>query len=205
MKAERAAEELKVIRQLMERPIRVSTMSGLSGIVAGLAAVAGVALDQYFWGRFEPQTAVLVNLAVWIGVLVAAGGGVLVLTRLRERRRGMPGWSRIKTRILLTILPAFVAGAGLTAAITGRYYVTGTWDAIAQGYLIPAIWMLFYGVALWQLGEFSPGEVRLLGAAFILAGVAAGLYPYLPYVTLGLTFGGFHFVYGIVVWIRHGG
>jgi hypothetical protein len=72
--------------------------------------------------------------------------------------------------------------------------------------LIPAVWMLFYGVALWQVGLSSPGEVRLLGAAFILAGLLAGAFFHAsPYLTLGTTFGGFHIVYGTVVWIRHGG
>ncbi|KPK84728.1 MAG: hypothetical protein AMJ81_04865, partial [Phycisphaerae bacterium SM23_33] len=66
--------------------------------------------------------------------------------------------------------------------------------------------MLFYGVALWQVGEFSVREARVLGAAFILAGLAAGafLQPY-PYLTLGVSFGGFHIAYGAVVWMRYGG
>jgi hypothetical protein len=66
--------------------------------------------------------------------------------------------------------------------------------------------MLFYGVACWQVGGFSLGEIRIMGAAFILAGIvsAGWLQPY-PYWALGFTFGGFHIVYGIVVWIRHGG
>jgi len=61
----------------------------------------------------------------------------------------------------------FVAGVGLTLAIMYRWY-----NGIGpnQWGLIPAIWMLFYGIALWQLGEFSPREVRFLGAAFILIG-----------------------------------
>ena len=54
----------------------------------------------------------------------------------------------------------------------------------------PAIWMLFYGVALWQLGEFSPVEVRLLGVVFLAAGlVSAGFFQASPYWALGLTFG----------------
>lgn len=203
MKAERAAEELKVIRQLMERPIRVSTMSGLSAILAGLAALAGCWADAAVCATWPPEEAFWINLPVWAGVFALALLATVLLTRLRERRQNMPFWSRIKTRILLTILPPFVAGVGLTLVITGRWYAG---IGPNQGGLIPAVWMLCYGLALWQLGGFSPREVRILGAAFILAGlVAAAAGQLSPYWSLGLTFGGFHIVYGIVVWIRHGG
>ncbi len=203
MDAEKAAENLKVIRQLMERPVRYSTMSGLSGILAGAAALAGLALDWHFSLNHPQTTALWCNLAVWMGVFLLAGFGVLILTRLRERRQGMPFWSAIKRRILMTILPPWVCGFGLTAAIIYRwYYAIGPneWG------LIPALWMTFYGVACWQVGGLSIRELRVMGAAFILAGlVAAAFCQYSPYWALGTTFGGFHVVYGIIVWIRHGG
>ena len=202
MDANRAADELKVIRSLMERPIKYSTQSGLAGVVAGCAALAGVVLDSKV-SQWASASALWVNMGVWAGVFVVAFAGAVILTRLRERRQGMPAWSLIKRRILLTILPPFVAGVGLTLAIFFRHVEhmgPNEWG------LIPAIWMLFYGVACWQLGEFSVAEVRVLGAAFILAGlVAAAFFQTSPYGTLGVTFGGFHMVYGLVVWARHGG
>ena len=212
MDAEKASAELKVIRQLMERPVRYSTQSGLAGIIAGLAALAGVFADAAVCGACRPVAAMWINVAVWAGVFLVAFAGVTVLTRLRERARGMPFWSAAKTRILRAILPPFVAGVGLTAAVMYRWY--GGIGPNQWG-LIPPIWMLFYGVALWQVGEFAVGEVRLLGTAFIAAGLLAGaFFQYtIPgtepgtagYWTLGITFGGFHLIYGAVVWIRHGG
>ncbi len=228
MDAEKAAAELKAIRQLMERPIRYSTQSGLSGIIAGLAALFGCLLDWRVSELYaaDPLKATRINMCVWGGVFLVAFGGVTLLTRLREIRNQMPFWSSVKKRILLTILPPFVAGAGLTVAIGYRWYIgegPNMWG------LIPAIWMLFYGVACWQVGELSIREIRVMGAAFILAGLvtaaffhydipglttplggANGLYLGLaegsgPYVTLGTTFGGFHIIYGVIVWKRYGG
>jgi hypothetical protein len=205
MDADKAARELQVIRELMQRPVRYSTMSGLSGILAGLAALTGVLADRVVSGRLahDPLQAVKINMGVWAGVFLLAFTAAVLLTRIRERRQGMPFWSDIKKRILLTILPPFVAGVGLTLVVVYRVWAQGgstTWG------LIPAIWMLFYGVALWQVGLYSPVEVRVLGAAFILAGLLAGaLLHGCPYLALGATFGGFHILYGIVVWFRHGG
>jgi len=206
MDTSKANRDLKVIRELMERPIRYSTMSGLSGILAGCAALAGLAADLYCWSNLAPKRALVANMFVWGGVFVAALTATSILTRFRERKQGMPFWSPIKRRILLTILPPFVAAIGLTFAIVYRYMHTGGLDSVWQGYLIPAVWMLFYGVALWQLGAFSPVEVRVLGATFIAAGlVTAAFGQWYPYWAMGVTFGGFHIIYGIIVWIRHGG
>jgi hypothetical protein len=207
MDTDKAAAELKVIRQLMERPIRFSTMSGLSGVWAGAAAILGLALDLYVTDRYQGrlQTALWINAAVWAGVFVLAASGVWALTRRREKKQGMPAWSSVKTRLLLTILAPFACGAGLTAVLVLRC-VGQVPGSLAQFNLVPAVWMLFYGAALWQLGEFSPREVRFLGAAFILAGlVSAGFLQDWPYCVLGATFGGFHLVYGAIVWARYGG
>jgi len=212
MDVDKAAENLKVIRQLMERPIRYSTMSGLSGILAGCAALGGVAADYWVCETYSPDEAFWINMGVWASVFVTAFACSAILTHVRERKQGMPFWSPVKRRILSTILPPFVAAVGLTLAIMRRWYIG---DGPNQWGLIHPIWMTFYGVTLWQIGSFSAGELRAMGVAFILAGVlTAWRYQYdIPgtepgtaaYWTLGITFGGFHIVYGIIVWIRHGG
>jgi len=212
MDADKAAENLTVIRQLMERPIRYSTMSGLSGILAGLAAIGGVVADAWVSDNLAPEDASLAIILIWAGVFLTAFACSAVLTYIRERKQGMPFWSPIKRRILITILPPFIAGVGLTFAIVHSWSLHETYD---QWGLIPPIWMLFYGVTLWQIGTFSAIELRAMGIAFILAGlITAWDYQYqIPgsgsamtaYWALGITFGGFHIIYGIVVWIRHGG
>jgi len=204
MEPQRASEQLTAIRELMERPVKYSTQSGLSGIIAGLAALGGCFADFYISGALPPEQAIPINLFVWGGVFAVAFGGAVILTRLRERQRGMPFWSNVKRRILRTILPPFVAGVGLTAAIIYRYEAYP--DAPNMWGMIPSVWMLFYGVALWQIGEFGVKELRWLSAAFLAAGLvcAAEFHTY-PYVAMGVTFGGFHLAYGTVVWMRYGG
>ena len=75
---QRAADELKVLRQLMERPIRFSTMSGLSGILAGCVTLAGLATDALVCQRWGVgSTTMWVNLCVWTGVFLVALAGTL--------------------------------------------------------------------------------------------------------------------------------
>ncbi|MCD4822965.1 MAG: hypothetical protein K8S55_00015 [Phycisphaerae bacterium] len=201
---DKAAEDLKVIRELMERPVKYSTQSGLAGIIAGMATLCGLAVDRYNWLHTTfADEAVLRNTFVWTGVFIMATVGVLIATRQRERKQNMPLWSGVKSRILRTILPPFLAGICLSAATIYQWYAYGNTQ---QGFLIPAIWMLFHGVACWQVGEFSVPEIRILGVVFLIAGiVTAAFFQAHPYWALGITFGGFHIVYGVIVWIRHGG
>ncbi|MCY2926236.1 MAG: hypothetical protein NT031_12490 [Planctomycetota bacterium] len=205
MDTQRAARELTVIRQLMERPIRYSTMSGGSGVLAGLAALGGCLADWCVSRAYPPESAFWINAGVWGAVLAVALAGTLILTRIREVRQGMPFWSSIKKRILLTILPPFLAGVGLTVAIAARWYAgrgPNEWG------LIPALWMTFYAVALWQVGDFAPIDVRVLSVFFLVSRVVAAVAfqdRLDPYWSLGVTFGGYHIVYGTAVWIRHGG
>ncbi|MBT3200056.1 MAG: hypothetical protein HN350_09080 [Phycisphaerales bacterium] len=212
MDADKAAENLTVIRQLMERPIRYSTMSGVSGILAGLAALGGVAADYWVSNNLSPKNAMWATVVIWASVFLTAFTCSVVLTHIRERKQGMPFWSPVKRRILITILPPFAAGGGLSLAIVNTWFLN---DIPQQWGLIPPIWMLFYGVTLCQIGTFSISELRVMGVAFILAGLLTACnYQYeIPgtelgtaaYLALAITFGGFHIVYGIIVWIRHGG
>ena len=163
--------------------------------------LGGVLADATLWPLFPPAQAALVICAVWATVFVVASAGVLVLTRLRERREGLPFWTTARRRVMRSCIPPYLAAGGLTLAILIRWYMgqEGLWA------LIPPIWMICYGQACWNVGEFSLTELRVLGAAFILSAAVAVFLPEWPYAVMGVTFGGYHLVYGVVVWIRHGG
>ncbi len=216
MTPEKAAEHLKVIRQLMERPIRCSTQSGLSGVFAGCVALLGVWADYTLCETVGLGAKVFwINSVVWTAVFFVALGGTLLLTRLREVRMGMPFWTPAKRRVIATVLPYFVLCVGLTWSIMYHRFILK--DHVNQYGLIAPLQMAFYGLACWSVGRYTIPEIRVMGAAFILAAIVTaffcqyrvfGFVPYdivAPYWTLGVTFGGFHIIYGIVVWIRHGG
>ena len=200
---EKAEENLKIIRELMERPVKYSTQSGLAGIVAGIIALCGNFADMFISRACNSTEATLYNIIIWSCVFVTALIAVLFLTRLREIKQGMPSWSRIKKKLLSTILPPFLAASGLTLVIIYRSHIH---DGPNQWGLVLPLWMLTYGITCWQIGEFGVLEIRILGVLFIIASlITAAFFQTEPYWTFGLTFGGLHILYGIVVWIRHGG
>ncbi len=202
MDPDKAAQNLQVIRQLMERPVRYSTQSGMAAILAGCVALAGTWADAFLLGRCSAGTT-LVAMGLWACVFLISLAGTLGLTRLREIRQGMPFWTPAKRKLLLTVLGPFVAGVGLTLAIVCNSFLTKGFEQ--WGLMFPC-WMLFYGVACWQVSQYSTREIGLLGAAFIVAGIiSAAFFQEYPYWTMAVTFSGFHIVYGIYAWIRYGG
>jgi hypothetical protein len=196
---EEARENLRVIRQTMERSTKYSTLSGLSGVLIGLAAIAGVLATNWLTGDAPPGASVYRHPSalalVWVSVLVMAVAIDFACNKRRAARVGKHVVSPLGAHIVLAALPAFLAGGVLTLFFYQHallYYVWG-------------VWMLSYGLAISAVGLFSVKPVLALGAAFVLAGAVTLLLP-LPYhlYMMALTFGGFHIGYGVVMARKHG-
>jgi len=197
---EEARENLRVIRQTMERSTRYSTLSGLSGVLIGLAAIGGVAVSDAMLARARAahplaRTDYLHLGPVWLVVLLLA---VAIEFGCNKRRAALVGKrvaSPLGAHIVLAALPAFTAAPLLT------------WFFYQHGLapLVWGVWMLCYGLAICAVGLFSVKPVSYLGAAFVLAGAVTLLLPArddLP--MMALAFGGFHIVYGVLMARKHG-
>lgn len=195
---EEARENLRVIRQTMERSTRYSTLSGLSGVGIGLAAITGVAVSDALLARAAhplARTDFLHLGPVWLAVLLLA---VAIEFGCNKRRAALVGKrvaSPLGAHIVLAALPAFSAAPLLT------------WFFYQHGLapLVWGVWMLCYGLAICAVGLFSVKPVSYLGAAFVLAGAVTLLLPArydLP--MMALSFGGFHIIYGVLMARKHG-
>ena len=196
MTAQQAAEHLRVIRELMERPVRDTTRSGLAGILAGLLALAGCFATWTLWTDLPGGRAPLSVALVWLGVLALAASGDILITWHRARRGGRTYWKRAQVQTALAIVPGFI----LAGFFSTLFSDLGLWSLIGFG------WMVGYGMALWTVGMFSIVEIKVLGAAFLVAGwLGMFLLAGYPVAAMAVTFGGFHLAYGLVVLKRHGG
>lgn len=197
---EEARENLRVIRQTMERSTKYSTLSGLSGILIGLSAIISVlATSRILHIRYtthQPLHSAYPTLAVlWLCELALAVGIEFACNKCRAQSVGKRLASPLGAHIIVAALPAFVAALALTA-----FFALHGLAALVWG-----IWMLTYGLAICAVGLFSVRPVSYLGAAFVLAGAVTLLLPtQLQLFMMGLTFGGFHIVYGALMGRKHG-
>lgn len=188
--AREAEENLRVIRELMERSTQHSTFSGLSGILAGIYSIIGCGFT--FWIEKQSQThapARLVFLGVWSVVIVLALGTDYLLTKRHAARVGKHIVSRLGKQMAYASIPGLGTGALLTLFLLQHQLLDDVFP----------VWMLCYGMAVSAVGIFSQREVRLLGASFLAAGAVTLFLPQIGLPMMATTFGGFHMVYGIVM------
>lgn len=181
MTTKEAEQTLSVIRTLMERSTRYTNLSGHAGIAAGILALGGSALR--LWGNTP-------FLPTWIGVLIAASGAIVFFTARMARQNGEPFWTRQTRTVVTALLPAFIAALVITMALA----------RVGQVALLPGTWMLLWGVGALAMGFFTPRVISLLGGAFMAAGfVTLFLNPVSDALSMGLTFGAIHLLFGTVL------
>jgi len=186
---DRAFDNLRFIRQTMERAGSFTAVSGLGIAGAGVLAVIAAAL-----------AARQNSLSDWVGVWVAAAFLAMVesaaLTALKARALGLPLVSGPGRKAALAFTPALVAGALLTVSLLP----TG------QANLLAGTWLLLYGAGVAAGGALSVPIVPVLGLAFIAVGTGALFAPaHLANWFMLAGFGGLHLGFGIAIARRYGG
>lgn len=185
----RAMDNLRYIRETMERAGSFTAVSGTGMCVTGLLAVAAALVD----GRDPAAARWLVTwMATLVGSVVVSGWA----TVRKARRARLPLFSGPGRKFLLAFSPPMLVGALLTAVLLRA----------GQAALLPGVWLLLYGTAVLAAGAFSVRIVPALGALFVLLGAAALFCP--PGWASALMvvgFGGLHLAFGLLIARSHGG
>ena len=182
-------DNLRYIRQTMERAGSFTAVPGVGGALMGLTALAAarIAAWQADAGRWLTVWLAEAGLALLIGIAAAAHKSA----RARMSLLSAPG-----RRFVAGFIPALAAGAILTMVLFRAGAVP----------LLPGVWLLLYGVSVVSGGAASVRIVPLMGACFMAAGVVALAGP-ASWGNLALAggFGGLHIVFGTVITVKYGG
>ena len=185
----RAADNLRFIRQAMERSATFTSIPGVGGVVMGAIALAAsvIAAGQPPGDRW---------LLTWlVAALIAAVVGFIAMVR-KARLAGAALTGANARRFALGMAAPFIAGA----AITYELWAVRTFTVMA-----PA-WLLLYGAGVLSGGIFSVPVVRLIGVCFMTLGIVAiATPPEWANVWLAIGFGGLHVAFGIYIARNHGG
>lgn len=186
---DRAMDNLRYIRETMERSASFTAVSGWAGVGMGCLALvtAWLAHDS---GSSKTW------LALWLGTAALSAAVATGAMAAKARRGGMSLLSGAGRKFVLSFLPAIFVGAILTLVL----YREGMTS------LLPGSWLLLYGAAVVSGGQFSVPTVPITGAFFLLMGTAAFFAP--PNwgdAFMAAGFGGIHIVSGLVIARQHGG
>jgi hypothetical protein len=203
---QQSLEDLQHIKKMMERSSRFISLSGLSGVSAGICALAGawfasqkincwVSGDCQLSHLIDNGGRELMNQLFWIATLtfVAAFTLAFLFTFLRSKKTGVPLWGGTTIRLFWnTAVPL-----GTGAIFLFRMMQLGQYDLVAPGCLI------FYGLALINGSKYTLGEIKYLGYGMLLLGIVNLWFTGYGLHFWAMGFGVLHIVYGAVMWVKY--
>ncbi len=201
-------KDLNAIRQMMERSNKFISLSGLSGVIGGLAALAGAAIAKYkmvndfmshsiesvwtpyFLGNLSYYSFYVIDAA--LVMLVAFGAGILP-TMARAKKKKQNIFNPTAYRMFINLLIPIAAG-GLFCLLLINYSLFG---------LIAPSMLIFYGLALINASHYTISDIRYLGYLEIALGLLNGIYPGKGLYFWAFGFGVLHIVYGLYIYFKY--
>ena len=211
MNEQQPLEDLHHIKQMMERSNRFISLSGLSGIAAGLSALVGAWFANQViednggtsgYRELVSKTFAFTSIRDFMGhrlfqiavyTFCAAFLSAFLFTYISSKKNRVPLWGYTSRRLLVNVSVPMIAGG----IYLFREMQFGNYGLIAPGCLI------FYGLALINAGKYTLSEIRYLGYCQLLLGivncwfVGSGLYFW------AIGFGLLHIIYGGMMWYKY--
>jgi len=188
---EHALDNIRFIRDAMERAGSFTSIPGWGGVGVGVTAIGATFIAQQFLGK-----SLRLWLTTWLAEAVLAAAIGFGTMAVKARRSEAPFMSGAAKRFFISYFAPLVAGAVVTVALVRV-------EAYAA---IPSVWLLLYGAAFVSSGAFSIRVIPVMGVAFMLFGCFAALVPLgASNILLGIAFGGLHILFGFIIARSYGG
>jgi len=194
---------LNEIRDLMERSSKFLSLSGLSGVFAGVFALIGsiAAFVRFKTDLYTPVHSTgdangdVISFLLIDGLLVLTFSllaGILFTVR-KARKRGLQIWNSSSKRLLIGMFIPLAAGGIFCLAMLHYGYV----------WLVFPVTLLFYGLALVNASRFTYPEVFYLGISEIVLGCIALFLTGYSLLFWAIGFGLLHIIYGATMYNKY--
>lgn len=198
--------ELGNIRQLMDRSSRFISLSGLSGVFAGIYALLGAGFAYWFLTKstnshyLHLYTHQQLNVSLLTFCLIDAGlvllfsvlTGIYLTTR-SAKKNNQTIWDTSAQRLVVNLaIPIVVGGFFCMAMLYHHLY----------GLVAPAM-LLFYGLGLINASKYTHGDVRQLGLLEVVLGLFSSIYIGYGLIFWTIGFGVLHIVYGVLMYYKY--
>lgn len=198
------AQDLATIRNIMEQRTKFLSLSGLSGIMAGVYALIGAfvasriivnesATMRYNENGFELDIIAIKLLTVALMVLVAALVSGLAFSYKKTKSEGKAFWNQAAKMLIWSLLVPLLAGGVFILVLIYRNEIA----------LIGPASLIFYGLALFSGGNYTYSDIKHLGIAEIIVGCLALFYPGYGLYFWAFGFGVLHILYGAIMFFKY--
>ncbi|MBI3124774.1 MAG: hypothetical protein HYZ10_10265 [Ignavibacteriales bacterium] len=193
--------DIAEIRSMMERSSKFASLSGLSGILAGIYALAG-AFIVYHYYSFNPDSVDYTNysagslinvIAIALIILILALGSAISLSNKKGKQRGEKIWNATSRRLIANMAVPLLAGGILILIFLAKGLV---------GLIIPST-LLFYGLAIYNASRFTFGEMKFMGLLQIGLGLISAYFIEFSLFIWAFGFGVVHIAYGTYMHFKY--
>lgn len=191
------------IRSMMERSSRCISLSGLSGVFAGIFALIGAYLAYIKMNSFNTDysrvsSENIIEITIYFieiagAVLIASLTVGTLLTIRNSKRKGIKVWDNSAKRLLINLGIPLVAG-GLFCLVLLYHGIIG---------LVAPATLIFYGLALLNASKYTFNDIRYLGILEIILGLAGSMFIGYGLIFWAIGFGVLHIIYGAVMYFKY--
>jgi len=205
MESNKYLEDISEIKNMMSRSSRFISLSGLSGILAGVYALIGAYLahgvlieyprtrnrtvgDEWLDFMFVEKLSLIA-----IGVMACAILTGMVLTLNKSKKSEEKIWNSTSKRLVLNFLIPFITG-GAFCLVLIQYKIA---------WLVAPATLIFYGLACINASKYTFGDVRYMGMVFVILGLINTQFLGYGLYFWALGFGVCHIVYGTLMYFKY--
>ncbi len=202
-------DQLKEIRILMERSSKFLSLSGLSGVSAGIIALFAALLVYFkkekivhsgaFLSLFESSISDSnvdfknYVLKVSLFTLLAALLLGLYFTLNKAKKNNQHVWNNLSKALLINLSIPLIAGG---------FFILGMMNHGLLG-LAPSATLVFYGLALINASKYTVRDVFYLGICEIVLGILSMFLTGFTLLFWALGFGILHILYGTIMYFKY--
>ena len=201
---EKHQEDLVHIRSMMERSSRFISLSGLSGVFAGLSALLGGVYDyqlfkangiEYFEDNHQLYSTSLITeliLTAFVILFFALAFGIFFTVR-KSKKLNLPIWTSATKNMLFNLAIPLIAGAVFCFALVYHQMFI----------LVAPSTLIFYGLALLNAEKYTYSDIKYLGFSEVILGSIALFFVGYGLVFWILGFGILHIFYGLLLFKKY--
>ena len=200
-------EDIAEIRSLMEKSSKFISLSGLSGILAGIFALIGAFISNwyisYYYSRqteasfiksisLEDESKLILMFLAFIVFILAFVTAAYFTTKKPENKNSKL-WDYNSKKVVSNLLIPLTTGViFISYLILNNYYIL----------IVPAS-LMFYGLSLINAGHFTFSVIKYLGLLEILTGFISLFFTEYYIVFWSIGFGFLHIIYGILMYLKY--
>ncbi|WP_024768948.1 hypothetical protein [Aquimarina macrocephali] len=198
MSTEEYLKDITEIKDMMNKSSRFFSLSGLSGIMAGIYALIGAAVAFYL-DSIIGRGYLILNSKLFYYILIdlviialLSIVTAIILSVRKAKKNNETLWNSASKRLLTAFLiPLITGGIYIIIKISSHHYgLTGS------------LMLIFYGLALVNASKYTIGNVKYLGYIEIVLGLVCALYPGYGFWFWVLGFGVMHIIYGSLIYFN---